>query len=78
MTHYHHSSTATSNAWIAGMVTLASVAVYWYMSTTEEQRAEQREQVKDKASNAAKQVAGNCTFPKCLLCVSFLAATVAY
>ncbi len=61
MAHHHHGSNATSNAWIAGMVTLASVAVYWYMSTTEEQRAEQREQVKDKASNAAKQVAGNCS-----------------
>lgn len=54
----HAGSSASSNAMFAGVVALASVVVYWYMSTTEEQRAEQAAQLKDKANEVAAQAAG--------------------
>jgi len=43
---------------IAGMIALASIAVYWYMATTEDERANQAKELKEKADNALEQANG--------------------
>jgi hypothetical protein len=65
----HAGSSASSNAVFAGVVALAGVVVYWYMSTTEEQRAEQAAQMKEKADEVAAQAAGMFSqHSNCFLC----------
>jgi len=54
----HAGSSVASNTLFAGVVALASVVVYWYMSTTDEQRAEQRAEMKEKANEMAAQAKG--------------------
>jgi hypothetical protein len=56
MAHPHGS--VANKSMFAVALALTGMAVYWYMSTSEEQRTEQREQLKDTANNAAKQVSG--------------------
>ncbi|KAG0026042.1 hypothetical protein BGZ82_009679, partial [Podila clonocystis] len=51
----NHSGAGPSNAMIAGVIALASVAVYWYMATTEEERANQAKELKEKADSALEQ-----------------------
>jgi hypothetical protein len=48
-----HAGAAPSNAMIAGMIALVSVAFYWYMATTEEERASQANELKEKALEQA-------------------------
>lgn len=59
----NHSGAASGNAMIAGMIALASVAVYWYMTTTEEERASQANELKEKADNALEQANGTKKTP---------------
>lgn len=54
----NHAGAAPSNALVAGMIALASVALYWYMATTEDERANQAKELKDKADNALEQASG--------------------
>lgn len=62
-------TTTTNKTILTAMAALAAVAVYWYMSTTEEERSKQREQIKNSANNAAKQVSGKFVhLGVCLLC----------
>lgn len=54
----HSGAAPASNAMVAGMIALASVAVYWYMATTEDERANQAKELKEKADNALEQANG--------------------
>lgn len=54
----HSGAGPASNAMIAGMIALSSLAVYWYMATTEEERVNQAKELKEKADSAIEQANG--------------------